>query len=158
MQVYVLNIHPHNWDICKEKRIFGLRRGSTRYPFQRGDIFLVRTTGKGYGVRGIWVFMEQESVKEETEVPWDDAEYDLILNFEPLIQEFKEEFSEDFAGKSKYSEKVKINALKISGSVIRLSNTETKAYLKALLKEKQEELSVESELLRSGLTVSKFLR
>jgi hypothetical protein len=135
-----------------------VRKGSNRYPFQEGDIFLVRTTGKEYGVRGIWVFRRQERVKEETEVPWDGAEYDLILHFEPLILEFAQEFSEEFTGKSKYSEKVKINALRIAGSVIRLSNSEIKVYVEAILKEKKDELGQKAEYLGKKIVISEFLK
>ena len=116
MKVIIANMRPYNWDICKESVITGLRKGSWRFPFESGDIFLMRVTGKDYGVRGIWAFESAENVTDQSRVPWTDAEYDMIIHFSPLILEFKEEFSEEFTGVSKYSDKVKFNASRLFGS------------------------------------------
>jgi hypothetical protein len=144
MKVIIANMHPENWDTCKEGRITGLRKGAWRFKFDPGDVFLMRVTGKDYGVRGIWAFESEEPVVDKSNVPWTDAEYDLILHFSPLILEFKEEFSEEFAGASKYSEKVKINASRLFGSVVRLAESEAITYLKVLMNEKKEELKVKA--------------
>jgi hypothetical protein len=45
-----------------------------------------------------------------SEVPWTDADYERLLFFSPPVLEFREPFHEEFEGKSKYSDKIKLNA------------------------------------------------
>jgi hypothetical protein len=53
-QIYILNIRSINWDECDRAKIFETR-GANRSVLERGDVLLVRRTGKDYGClrRGI---------------------------------------------------------------------------------------------------------
>ena len=73
--VFIINIRPENWDECIKDHRFGIRV-DTRHPkFSEGDIFLVRRTGKDYGVIGVWKLLEEKYVESKEEVPWEDYEY-----------------------------------------------------------------------------------
>jgi hypothetical protein len=140
--VFVANCRPHNWDECRQKVIFGIKKGSIHPKMKSGDLFLMRVSGPDYGVRGIWAFESEQKVQNPSEIPWTDAEYAWRLAFSPLVLEFGQPFNEEFEGKSKYSDKIKLNAARIITSVIPLSPIEAKNYLEAIIKEKQEELNV----------------
>lgn len=136
--VFIINIHPENWEACIQDHIFGLRK-DTRHPaFTKGDVFLVRRTGIEYGVMGIWSFSEEEDITDSHKVPWFDAEYTLVLSFEPLV-DFQTPISEEFSGVSKFSEKVQIPAMRIVGSVVQLRDAEVVKYLELILAEKPGE-------------------
>ena len=140
--VFIINIYPENLDSCIPDHIFGLHKG-TRHPrFDKDDIFLVRQTGKEYGVVAIWSFSREEKITEQSMVPWTDTEYEWLQVFEPLV-DFKTPVSEEFTGPSKFSEKVQINAMRLAGSVVQLAPTEIENYLKSILTEKAEECSTE---------------
>jgi len=140
--VFVININPENWESCTQDDIFGLREGAHHPRFDAGDIFLVRRTGKEYGVMGIWSFSKEKEVTNQDEVPWHDAKYKWLLSLESLI-DFQKPVSEEFAGLSKFSEKVQINAMRLAGSVVQLTPTEIRNYLKSILAEKAVECSTE---------------
>jgi hypothetical protein len=109
---------------------------------ERGDLFLMRVSGIDYGVRGLWAFDTQHRIRNPSEVPWTDAEYEWLLSFNPLVLEFQEPFNEEFEGKSKYSDKIKLNAARIITSVILLSPIEAKNYIEPIIEEKREELAI----------------
>lgn len=155
--VFIVNIHPNNWDPCRDRSIFGLRKGLISPKLEKGDLFFVRVTGKDYGLRGIWSFERSSPVESPKEVPWTDAEYGRILYFNQLIREFKKPFCEEFVGKSKYSEKVKFNSARIMGSIKRLNSDEIYNYLTALMREKPDELNVEASYLDTSINVSELL-
>jgi len=140
--VFIINIHPENWEACVQSHIFGLRKG-TRHPvFTKGDMFLVRRTGTEYGVTGIWLFSGEEDITDSDKVPWFDAEYTLLLSFDPLV-DFQAPMSEEFSGMSKFSEKIQISAMRIVGSVMQLADTEITKYVESILTEKAEECLAE---------------
>ena len=139
--VFVINIHPKNWDVCLEGHHFGIRILAPRHPkFNKGDIFFVRKTGKDYGVMGVWVFNEEKDVTSQDEVPWKDFDYRWQLWFDPIV-DFKTPMSEEFAGKTKFSAKIQIAAARLIGSVAVIYEPEIIKYLEAFLKEKAEECS-----------------
>ena len=138
--VFVANCRPVNWDRCREGSIFGIRKGGIHPKITRGDLFLMRVTGPGYGVSGIWSFETERKTDRPSDVPWTDAEYDWLLTFTPLILEFRVPFHEEFAGPSRYSDKIKLNAGRIATSVVHLSPDETRNYIEPLIEEKKEEL------------------
>ncbi len=140
--IFIINIHPENWEPCVQDHIFGLRKGTRHPAFTKGDVFLVRKTGTEYGVTGIWLFSREEDITDTHKVPWFDAEYTLLLSFDPLV-DFQTPMSEEFSGSSKYSEKIQISAMRIVGSVIQLTNIEIRRYLESILMEKADECSVQ---------------
>lgn len=140
--VFIINIHPENWEACVQSHIFGLRKGTRHPAFTKGDVFLVRRTGVEYGVTGIWLFSEEEDITDSHKVPWFDAEYTLLLSFEPLV-DFQTPISEDFSGVSKFSERIQISAMRIVGSVVQLTNAEVIKYLDLMLAEKAKECLAE---------------
>ena len=140
--VFIINIHPENWEACVQGHIFGLRRDTRRPAFAKGDLFLVRRTGREYGVTGVWLLVGEKDIADSSEVPWFDAEYTWLLSFGPLV-DFQTPMSEEFSGASKYSPKVQISAMRIVGSVVPLRYAETTRYLESILSEKAEECSVE---------------
>ena len=152
LKVFVINIQPRNWETCRERSIFGLRKGTFHPHFERGDLFLVRVTGKEYGVRAIWVFEKENPVKDPSEVPWDDAEYDHILQFRSL-EEFAVPFSEEFQGPSKWSEKIGMNSIRFPRSVFQLSPSETKRYLCSIEGEKGKELEEVVDYLGQNISL-----
>lgn len=137
--VFVINISPENWEYCIEDHRFGIRVGVHHPKFDKGDIFLVRKTGKEYGVMGIWLFSKEQYVNNPTEVPWDDSEYKWQQWFEPLV-DFRRPMSEEFTGTSKYSSKIEISAMRLAGSVKSLNGPEIVRYLQAILNDKADEL------------------
>jgi len=138
--------------------IFGIKKGSIHPKMKSGDLFLMRVSGPDYGVRGIWAFESEHKVQNPSEVPWTDAEYAWRLAFSPLVLEFSQPFNEEFEGKSKYSDKIKLNSARIITSVIPLSPIEAKNYLEAIIREKQEELSVIARYLGRDTRVIDILR
>jgi hypothetical protein len=140
--VFIINIHPENWEACVQNHIFGLRKGARHPVFTQGDVFLVRRTGIEYGVTGIWLFSKEEDITESHKIPWFDAEYTLLLSFEPLV-DFQTPISEEFSGVSKFSEKVRIPAMRIVGSVVQLADAEVVKYLELILTEKTKEFLAE---------------
>ena len=140
--IFIININPDNWDSCAQDDIFGLREGAQHPRFDTGDIFLVRRTGREYGVMGIWSFSKEKEVTSQDEVPWHDAKYKWLLSLESLV-DFQTPVSEEFTGPSKFSRKVQINAMRLAGSVVQLTPTEITNYLKAILTEKAAECSTE---------------
>jgi hypothetical protein len=123
-----------------------------------GDLFLMRVSGPDYGVRGIWAFESEHKIQNPSDVPWTDAEYAWRLSFNPLVLEFSQSFNEEFEGKSKYSDKIKLNAARIMTSVIPLSPIEAKNYLESIIGEKQEELNVSTKYLGRDTRVIDILR
>jgi len=137
--VFVINIHPENWEVCRQDHIFGLRKGTRHRAFKRGDVFLVRRTGINYGVAGIWLLKEQEDITGSHKVPWFDAEYTTLLSYDPIV-DFQTPISEEFAGGSKFSSKIRISAARLIGSVATIYEPEVIRYLEVILEEKSEEL------------------
>ena len=140
--VFIININPKNWESCAQDDIFGLREGAHHPRFDAGDIFLVRKTGREYGVMGIWSFSREKEVTSQDEVPWHDAKYKWLLSLESLV-DFQTPVSEEFTGTSKFSQKIQINAMRLAGSVIQLTTTEITNYLRSILAEKVTECSTE---------------
>ena len=136
--VFIINIHPENWEACVQSHIFGLRKDTRRPAFTKGDVFLVRRTGTEYGVTGVWLFSGEEDIRDSDKVPWFDAEYTLLLSFNPFV-DFQTPMSEEFSGMSKFSEKIRISAMRIVGSVVQLTNSEITKYVESILTEKAEE-------------------
>lgn len=142
--VFIINIRPENWDVCIKDHRFGIRVDARRPQFSKGDIFLVRRTGKDYGVMGVWKLIREEYVTNPEEVPWEDYEYKWQQWFDPIV-DFKTPMSDEFQGTSKYSEKLQISAMRIVGSVVTLNSDEIVRYLDKLIEEKTSELDIERE-------------
>lgn len=138
--VFIINIHPENWEACRQAHIFGLRKGTRHPTFRKGDVFLVRRTGVNYGVAGIWLFKEQEDITDSHKVPWCDAEYTILLSYDPIV-DFQTPISEEFAGASKFSSKIQISVARLIGSVATIYEPEIIRYLEAIIEEKSDELS-----------------
>ena len=158
--VYIINIKPHNWATCRQRSIYGIRHDAPT-PFSEGrwksgDICLVRVSGAEYGVRAIWYIDAERPIKSGEEVPWTDADYDWLIQLKPLV-EFKEPFSEKFEGTSKYSDKVKMNSIRIVQSVVKLTPPEIRNYFEALRQEKRAELEVEVIYLESKIHLDSLL-
>jgi hypothetical protein len=88
----------------------------------------MQVSGADYEVRAIWTFERERKVEKPSDVPWTDADYEWLLSFWPLVREFREPFNEEFEGKSKYSDKIKLNAGRIVTPVVYLSPEEAKKY------------------------------
>jgi len=159
VNVFLVNIKPYNWDECRKRAIFGLRKGAFHPEFKEGDIFLIRLSGTkpNYGVKAIWYFKSERTVEDPSDVPWDDAEYVWILYCSVLIEEFEDFFMENFEGKSKYSEKIKLNAGRLIGAIIQLRPKEIVNYLSPFLSEKSNELKVSAEYLGKSINVYNLL-
>jgi len=138
--VFVMNINPENWEDCLKDHRFGIRVDARHPKFNKGDIFLVRRTGKDYGVMGIWVFKEEKPVTTQDEVPWEDSDYGWQQWFDPIV-DFKTPVSEEFIGKTKFSSKIQISVARLIGSVAIIYEPEIKRYLETILNEKAEECS-----------------
>ena len=119
-------------------------------------MFLVRRTGIEYGVTGIWLFSGEEDITDSHKVPWFDAEYTLLLSFEPLV-DFQTPISEEFSGVSKFSEKTQISAMRIVGSVVQLADAEVTKYLELILTEKSRECLTEVVYQGTRVKVSDVL-
>lgn len=154
--VFIINIHPENWEACVQSHIFGLRKGTRHPAFTEGDVFLVRRTGIEYGVTGIWLFSKEEDITDSHKVPWFDAEYTLLLSFDPVV-DFQTPISEKFSGVSKFSEKVQISAMRIVGSVVQLTDAEVVKYLELILAEKAKEFLAEVDYQGLRVKVSDVL-
>jgi hypothetical protein len=148
-QVYILNIRPVNWDECDKAKIFGTRHAS-RSGLERGNLVLVRRTGKDYGCLRIWEF---ENEVKAADVPWTDADYTWKQSFKELAS-FTSPFSEEFAGTSKYSVKVALSAMRLAGSIVHLKAEELSRYLAALLREKSSEMKPELKNVLQALVTS----
>lgn len=155
-KVLVINIHPENWDECLAEHTFGLRKGARRPSFGKGDLFLVRKTGKEYGVLGLWFFSHEKQLLDQSDVPWEDAEYSTQQFFDPYI-DFETPMSEDFSGISKFSEKIQIPAMSIVGSMLELTNDVASRYLNAIKSEKANELMCEVEYQGERITAMNLL-
>jgi len=155
--VYIINIHPENWDECIKDHRFGIRIDARHPHFNEGDIFLVRRTGKEYGVMGVWEFKREEYVTSQDEVPWEDYEYRWQQWYDPIV-DFHSPMSEEFQGISKYSEKLQMTAMRIVGSVVTLSAADIRKYLDKLLEEKTDELNVLREYNGIQTTAGDILR
>ena len=158
--LYIINIQPDHWETCRKESIYGMKRGAPT-PFAQGrwktgDICLVRVSGRNYGVRAIWYVESEKPVESREEVPWTDADYEWLIQLRPLV-ELAEPFSEEFEGKSKYSEKVQINSIRIVQSVVKLTPMEVRNYLEPLMKEKRAELAIEARYLDSKTRVNFLL-
>jgi len=151
-------MRPYNWETCRKDVIFGLRKGVTHFSPKPGDLFLVRLTGKENGVHGIWSFKKERAVESVADVPWTDAEYAYIFYFDPLVLEFGKRFDEEFYGVSKYSEKAKLNSMRIIGSLVRLNGAEAKNYLGAIVVEKASELNAEVAYLGDKVNLLRLLK
>jgi hypothetical protein len=138
--VFVININPDNWEECLKDHRFGIRVDARHPKFNKGDIFLVRRTGKDYGVMGIWLFKEEKYVTTQDEVPWEDSDYRWQQWFDPIV-DFNTPMSEEFTGKTKFSTKIQMAAARLIGSVAIIYEPEIARYLEAVLKEKAEECS-----------------
>lgn len=154
--VFIINIHPENWDACVQDHIFGLRKGTRHPKFTKGDVFLVRRTGADYGVTGIWLFSTEEDITESHKIPWFDAEYTILLTYSPLV-DFQSPMSEEFAGRSKYSSKVETSAVRLAGSAPILYGPEIVKYLKVIIREKAEELRGTFDYRGKATSVIDFL-
>jgi len=142
--VFLINIHPENWDECIKDHRFGIRVDTRRPQFSAGDIFLVRLTGKDYGVMGVWKLLREEDVTSQEEIPWEDYDYKWQQWFDPIV-DFKTPMSEEFQGTSKYSEKLQISAMRIVGSVVTLRDSDIVRYVGRILEEKSADLNVAIE-------------
>ncbi len=154
--VFIININPENWESCAQDDIFGLREGAHHPRFDAGDIFLVRRTGREYGIMGIWSFSKEKEVGGQDEVPWRDAKYKWLLSLESLV-DFQTPVSEEFAGASKFSEKIQINAMRLAGSVVQLTPTEITNYVQSILAEKAAECSAEVDYQGEKRKVAEIL-
>jgi len=154
--VFIINIHPENWEPCRQAHIFGLRKEIRHPVFRKGDVFLVRRTGVNYGVAGIWLFKEEEDITDSHKVPWFDAEYTILLSYDPLV-DFQIPISEEFAGSSKFSSKIQISAARLIGSVAIIYEPEIIRYLGAILEEKADELLGAVDYKGKMTTVSEVL-
>lgn len=151
------NCRPDNWDKCREHYTFGIRSRAPHPIIERGDIFLMRVTGPGYGVRAIWAFEREQEVDSYSIVTWNDAKYSTLLFFCPLVS-FHAPFNEEFGGKSRYSRRIRLNSGRIAASVVHLSAIEGKHYLKPLLRDKGRELDVSANYLGNIVLVADLLR
>ena len=138
--VFVININPENWQKCLKGHRFGIPVRARRPEFDKGDIFLVRRTGKDCGVMGIWVLKEEECVTTHDEVPDKDSYYGWLQWFDPIV-DFETPVSEEFVGKTRFSTKIQIAAARLIGSVPIIHEPELARYLETILKEKAKECS-----------------
>jgi hypothetical protein len=91
------------------------------------------------GCIAVWEFDREEKVGPQTVVPWDDAQYEWKQYFKELAR-FKNVFSEDFAGTSRYSTKTGLSAGRIVGAMVKLTPDERSLYVPSLIKEKSGEI------------------
>jgi len=138
--VFVLNINPNKWEECLKDHRFGIGVGGRHPKFSKGDIFLVRRTGKDYGVMGIWLFKEEKFVTKQDGVSWDGSDYSWQQWFDPIV-DFKAQVSEEFIGKTKFSSKIQMAAARLIGSVAVIYEPEIARYLGMILREKAEDCS-----------------
>lgn len=119
--LYIINIKPRHWEICRKDTIFGIPRGAPT-PFRaegrwkKGDICLVRGTAPNYGIKAIWYLDSEKRIKSRAENPWKDFDCEWLVQLRPLV-EFKTRFSEEFETKRKYSPKVDMFASRFYRSI-----------------------------------------
>jgi len=101
-------------------------------------------------------FQGNAEEKKPIEVPWTDA--DWLFHFTPLVLEFREPFKEELHGGSRFSDKIKLSSVRITGSVVRLSRTEASNYLEPIIQEKRDELGATAQYLGRGVVVEDLLR
>jgi MoxR-like ATPase len=138
-KLFIVNIKPENWEVCKAKTIYGIREGSQTDEAPQNVLFLIRLTGQDSGVYAIWQFLDKIKVTPSKPAPWKDAEYSWVMRFKPLVY-FKTPFKEEFGARSRFSEKVQISSQRLHHSLIELTHEEAESYISALLNEKLEEM------------------
>jgi len=138
--VYVVNINPEKWEECLKDHRFGISVGGFHPKFSRGDIFLVRRTGKDYGVMGIWLFKEEKFVPKQDSGSWDGSDHNWQQWCDPIV-DFKTHVSEEFIGKTRFSSKIQMAAARLVGSIVIICGPEVTSYLGMILREKVEECS-----------------
>lgn len=138
--VFVFNINPEKWEECLKDHRFGISVDSQHPKFNKGDIFLVRRTGKDYGVMGIWLFKEEKFVTKQDGVYWDSSDHSWQQWFDPIV-DFKTHVSEEFTGKTKFSSKIQMAAARLVGPIVIIHGPEVTRYLGMILREKVEECS-----------------
>jgi len=138
--VFVININPENWEECLKNHRFSISVNSRHPKFSRGDIFLVRRTGKDYGVIGIWLFKEEKFVTKQDGVYWDGSDHSWQQWFDPVV-DFNTPVSEEFIGKTKFSSKIQMAAARLVGPTVVIYGPEVTRYLGMILREKVEECS-----------------
>lgn len=136
VKIYVTNCQRQNWDVCEQKNIFGLKKaGKVFRSLSKGDIILMRMSGRPYGVKAIWSFDYAEA-NETNQSAWTDGErYRWILHCHPIVT-LPQLFSENF--KTTHIESTKMPGLfiqRIRPSIIKLEPNEAIAYLKNILGE-----------------------
>ena len=138
--VFVINIHPENWEECLKDHRFGMSVDGRHPKFSKGDIFLVRRTGKDYGVMGIWLFQEERFATKQDGVYWDGSDHSWQQWFDPIV-DFNTPVSEEFIGKTKFSSKIQMAIARLVGPVAVIYGPEVTRYLGMILREKVEECS-----------------
>jgi len=138
--VYVLNINPEKWEECLKDHRFGISVDGFHPKFNKGDIFLVRRTGKDYGVMGIWLLKEEKFIANQDGVSWDSSNYSWQQWCDPIV-DFKTHVSEEFIGKTRFSSKIQMAAARLVGSIVFIYGPEVTRYLGMILREKVEECS-----------------
>jgi hypothetical protein len=138
--VFVLNINPEKWEECLKDHRFGISVNGRHPKFSKGDIFLVRRTGKDYGVTGIWSLKEERFVPKQDGVPGGSSDYIWQQCFDPIV-DFEAHVSEEFIGETKFSSKIQMAAARLVGSVAVINESEIARYLGMILREKTDECS-----------------
>jgi hypothetical protein len=138
--VFVLNINPEKWEECLKDHRFGISVNGRHPKFSKGDIFLVRRTGKDYGVTGIWSLKEERFVPKQDGIPGGSSDYIWQQCFDPIV-DFEAHVSEEFIGETKFSSKIQMAAARLVGSVAVINESEIARYLGMILREKTDECS-----------------
>jgi hypothetical protein len=138
--VFVLNINPEKWEECLKDHRFGISVNGRHPKFSKGDIFLVRRTGKDYGVTGIWSLKEERFVPKQDGIPGGSSDYIWQQCFDPIV-DFEAHVSEEFIGETKFSSKIQMAAARLIGSVAIIHESEIARYLGMILREKTDECS-----------------
>jgi len=154
--VYVLNINPEKWGECLKDHRFGISVDGFHPKFSKGDIFLVRRTGKDYGVMGIWLFKEEKFVAKQDGVSWDGSDYGWQQWCDPIV-DFKTHVSEEFIGTTRFSSKIQMAAARLVGSIVAMYGSEVTRYLGMILREKVEECSAMVVYQGQGRRISDIL-
>jgi putative restriction endonuclease len=160
--LYIINIKPRHWEICRKDTTFGIPRGAPT-PFKgqgrrwkRDDVCIVRETAPNYGVRAIWYFESEKRLRSQTENPWKDFDCEWLVQLRSLV-EFKTRLSEEFKGKRKYSPKMEMFASRLYRSVLRPTQQEAHRYAKAFLVEKPDEMVTEASYMGNKVRVDSLL-
>jgi len=159
--LYIINIKPRHWEICRKDTIFGIPRGAPTLfraegRWKKGDICLVRGTAPNYGIRAIWYIESEKRIKSKAENPWKDFDCEWLVQLKPLV-EFKTRLSEEFETKSKYSRKVEMFASRFYRSVLMPTPRQAGNYARALAAEKKDELAVEAWYMGKKVRVGSLL-